>query len=124
MSDSNLNNINEMQSSHECDHQGTVFWNMTPCNKCLYTVQWNLLSPSNLMMETEGFRNVSVRFIRGHLIYYEIKYFIQDFKPVPLDFQTAWNERCGLVWFRTGIWKFRVFRSGVKRGRSPLCRDV
>ena len=124
MSDSNLNNISEMQSSHECDHQCTVYWNMTPCNKYLYTVHWSLLSPSNLMMETEGFRNVNVRFIRGHLIYCETKYFSQDSNPVPLDFQTAWNERRGLLWFRTGIWKLSVFRSGVERGTSPLCRDV
>jgi hypothetical protein len=62
--------------------------------------------------------------MRGHLIYYETKYFSQDANPVPLDYETIWNERSGLLWFGTGIWKLRVFRRGVKRGTCPLYRDV
>jgi len=33
-----------------------------------------------------------------------IKYFSQDSNPVPLDYQTIWNERSGLLWFRTRTW--------------------
>ena len=65
-------------------------------------------------------RRLSVRFIRGHLIYYETKYFSQDSNSVSLDFQIAWNERSGLLWFRTGIWKLRVFRSGVNLLETEL----
>jgi hypothetical protein len=31
------------------------------------------------------------------------------------------NERSGLAWFRTGIWKLRGMRKGFEKGRCPLC---
>jgi hypothetical protein len=31
------------------------------------------------------------------------------------------NERSGLAWFKTGIWKMREMRKGYENGRCPLC---
>jgi hypothetical protein len=31
------------------------------------------------------------------------------------------NERSGLVWFKTGIWKLRGMRKGAEKGRFPVC---
>jgi hypothetical protein len=33
------------------------------------------------------------------------------------------NERSGLAWFRTGIWKLRGMRKGFEKGRCPLCSE-
>jgi hypothetical protein len=30
------------------------------------------------------------------------------------------NERSGLAWFKTGIWKLRGTRKGFEKGRCPL----
>jgi hypothetical protein len=30
------------------------------------------------------------------------------------------NERSGLAWFKTGIWKLRGMRKGFEKGRCPL----
>jgi hypothetical protein len=31
------------------------------------------------------------------------------------------NERSGLAWFKTGIWKLRGMRKAFEKGRCPLC---
>jgi hypothetical protein len=33
------------------------------------------------------------------------------------------NERSGLAWFKTGIWKLRGMRKGFEKGRCPLCSE-
>jgi hypothetical protein len=33
------------------------------------------------------------------------------------------NERSGLAWFKTGIWKLRRMRKGFGKGRCPLCSE-
>jgi hypothetical protein len=33
------------------------------------------------------------------------------------------NERSGLAWFTTGIWKLRGMRKGFEKGRCPLCSE-
>jgi hypothetical protein len=33
------------------------------------------------------------------------------------------NERSGLAWFRTGIWKLRGMRKGFEKGRCPICSE-
>jgi hypothetical protein len=33
------------------------------------------------------------------------------------------NERSGLTWFKTGIWKLRDMRKGFEKGRCPLCSE-
>jgi hypothetical protein len=33
------------------------------------------------------------------------------------------NERSGLAWFKTGIWKLRWMRKGLEKGRCPLCSE-
>jgi hypothetical protein len=33
------------------------------------------------------------------------------------------NERSGLAWFRTGIWKLRGMRKGFEKGRCLLCSE-
>jgi hypothetical protein len=33
------------------------------------------------------------------------------------------NERSGLAWFKTGIWKLRGLRNGFENGRCPLCSE-
>jgi hypothetical protein len=32
------------------------------------------------------------------------------------------NERNGLAWFKTGIWKSRGMRRGSEKERCPLCK--
>jgi hypothetical protein len=33
------------------------------------------------------------------------------------------NERSGLAWFKTGIWKLRGMRKGFEEGRCSLCSE-
>jgi hypothetical protein len=33
------------------------------------------------------------------------------------------NERSGLAWFKTGIWKLRGMRKGFEKGICPLCSE-
>jgi hypothetical protein len=33
------------------------------------------------------------------------------------------NERSGLAWFKTGIWKLRGMRKGSEKSRCPLCSE-
>jgi hypothetical protein len=33
------------------------------------------------------------------------------------------NERSGLAWFKTGIWKLRGMRKGLEKGRCPACSE-
>jgi hypothetical protein len=33
------------------------------------------------------------------------------------------NERSGLAWFKTGIWKLRGMRKGFERRRCSLCSE-
>jgi hypothetical protein len=33
------------------------------------------------------------------------------------------NERGGLAWFKTGIWKLRGMRKGSEKARCPLCSE-
>jgi hypothetical protein len=33
------------------------------------------------------------------------------------------NERSGLAWFKTGVWKLRGMRKGFEKGRCPLCSE-
>jgi hypothetical protein len=33
------------------------------------------------------------------------------------------DERSGLAWFKTGIWKLRGMRKGFEKGRCPLCSE-
>jgi hypothetical protein len=33
------------------------------------------------------------------------------------------NDRSGLAWFKTGIWKLRGMRKGSEKGKCPLCSE-
>jgi hypothetical protein len=33
------------------------------------------------------------------------------------------DERSGLAWFKTSIWKLRGMRKGFEKGRCPLCSE-
>jgi hypothetical protein len=33
------------------------------------------------------------------------------------------NEKSGLTWFKTGIWKLRGMREEFEKGRCTLCRE-
>jgi hypothetical protein len=52
--------------------------------------------------------------------YFDIK--LEWIKEAYTDCYTR-NERSGLAWFKTGIWKLRGMRKGFEKGRCPLCRE-
>jgi hypothetical protein len=64
------------------------------------------------------FANIKVK--RSLIFYSEIK---QEWVREEYIVCCTRNERSGLAWFKTGIWKLRGTRKGFAKGRYPLCSE-
>jgi hypothetical protein len=74
--------------------------------------RWNDIEWQNL------FANIKVK--RSLIFYSEMK---QEWAREEYIGCCTRNERSGLAWFKTGIWKLRGMRKGFEKGRCPLCSE-